>query len=133
MKVNLQTTIEQDGEKEQFNFEELGQLVSIKDAYYLRYQEGQTRIPVTFKFAVNGDIFLTRNAANRTRFQFRSQQTIATHYQSEYGLIKLEVKTTQISREIDFNASRGKIVVDYQLWAQNQLIGKYQIRLQFNA
>ncbi|WP_170999592.1 DUF1934 domain-containing protein [Paucilactobacillus kaifaensis] len=129
----MQTTIEQDGEQEQFNFDETGQLVSIKDAYYLRYQEGETKIPVTFKFDGNGDIFLTRNAANRTRFQFRPNQTFETHYQSEYGLIKLEVRTIRVLREIDFNAGHGHLIVDYQLWAQKQLIGKYQIRLQFNA
>lgn len=133
MKVNLQTTIEQDGEKEQFTFDEAGQLVALKDAYYLRYQEGQGKIPVTFKFDSSGDIFLTRNATNRTRFQFRPHQTIATHYQSEYGLIKLDVKTLRILREIDFHAGHGNVIIDYQLWSQNQLIGKYQIRLQFDA
>ncbi|WP_252902753.1 DUF1934 domain-containing protein [Paucilactobacillus hokkaidonensis] len=133
MQVKLKTTIVQDDEKQQFDFDEPGQLVQLQDIYYLRYQEGTKKIPVTFKFDTDGDIYLTRNATNRTRFQFSPNQTFETHYQSEYGLIKLAVKTLKILQEVDFKAGQGKIAIDYQLLSQNQLLGMYQIRLQFNA
>lgn len=130
--VKLQTSILQNDETEQFKFNETGQLVQMKDVYYLRYQEGAQKIPVTFKFDQSGTVLLTRNASNRTRFCFQANHTFATHYQSEYGLIKMDVKTIRLLQETDFTAGHGKVAIDYELWAQAQLIGKYQIRLQFS-
>lgn len=40
VQVKLKTTIVQDDEKQQFDFDEPGQLVQLQDIYYLRYQEG---------------------------------------------------------------------------------------------
>lgn len=133
--VELDTTVEQEGEVESFHFAETGSLVDLGDKQYLRYKEttGVKEVPVTFRFTDNGDVFLTRESDTRLRMQFADGQLIPTHYQTAYGLMKIDVKTISLSSEIDLENLNGHIEVDYELYAETQLVGKYQIRLQFNA
>ncbi|KRM11309.1 hypothetical protein FD16_GL000898 [Paucilactobacillus suebicus DSM 5007 = KCTC 3549] len=135
VRVQLETTIEQDGQKQSFKFDEQGQLVSMNNSYYLRYSEtgGQGNVPVTFKFAEDHTVVLSRDGENRLRIIFNPDNEQETHYRTAYGMMKLMVKTNRLLSDLDLITGNGKIVVDYELHGQDQLIGKYQIRLQFNG
>jgi uncharacterized beta-barrel protein YwiB (DUF1934 family) len=135
VKIQLETQIEQDGQVETFKFDEEGALVDLGAKKYLRYKETkeQLKVPVTFSIAETGEVFLTRQGQTHLRLPFAKQKVLPTHYQTEYGLMKLDVKTTLLETAISFENAEGKINVDYELYAGNQLLGKYQIRLQFSA
>jgi uncharacterized beta-barrel protein YwiB (DUF1934 family) len=135
VRVNLVTTIEQDGQQQQFKFDEPGQLVLVNGHYYLRYHETDqhTSVPVTFRFDDDQTVMLSRSSENRLRIMFNAKQDYETHYKTAYGMMKLIVKTQRLLTDLDLMNAYGKLAIDYELHAQGQLIGKYQIRLQFNA
>lgn len=131
--MKLVTTIEQDGQKQQFEFNEDGQLVVMKGSYYLRYHETERDIPVTFRFDADQTVVLSRSSENRLRLSFDPKKDYETHYQTAYGMMKMIVKTQRLLSDLDLANAAGNVAIDYELHAQGQLIGKYQIRLQFNA
>lgn len=133
VQVQLKTTIVQPEGREEFEFNEPGQIVQVGDAHYLRYVEVQDDIktPVTFKFAADGSVVLTRHSENRAHFEFRLGQSIETHYQSAYGMMQLFVETEKMVLNFDENTNNGKLWVDYELKSADNTLGKYQIRLQF--
>ncbi|CUS26866.1 DUF1934-containing protein [Paucilactobacillus oligofermentans DSM 15707 = LMG 22743] len=132
VQVKLKTTIIQPEGREEFEFSEPGQFIQMGGAYYLRYTEIQDGIetPVTFKF-MDQSVVLTRHSDNRARFEFQLGKSIATHYQSAYGMMNLSVVTKKMVLNLNENENNGELWVDYELKSVDNVIGKYQIRLQF--
>lgn len=133
--VQLQTNITQDGETEQFDFNLPGRLIVINGTVYLRYIENDDgkESPVTFKLNQEDDVVLTRGGDNDLRLHFLEGKAVTTNYRTPYGMMSVEVATSAVSARISEDLSTGRIAVDYQLLAGEQLIGDYQIRLQFTA
>lgn len=125
----------QDGASDHYQFEEDGQFVTLENGqHYLRYVEHQDRqaTPVQFRLDRN-EIHLVRNGAQRTHLKFTPGGENLTHYQTEYGRIALRVVTNDLQADLDFPASLGEIKICYQLLVADQLVGNYQIQLQFGA
>lgn len=136
VKIQLKTVVEQEGQIQQFTFDEVGELASLNGAHYLRYHETSSQegsVPVTIKFSDDGTITLSRNASSRLRVTFDHRRDHETHYQTAYGMIKMTVKTTKLLSQLNLPTGIGNVAVDYELSNQGQLLGKYQIRLQFSA
>ncbi len=134
VKVHLKTTMTQDGQQEQFHFEENGEFVELNDKHYLRYLEHQhgQATPVQFRLDEE-EVHLHRQGATETRLVFNQTQPTMTRYRTAYGTMNLQVITSQLDRHLDFFAPMGKLVIAYQLRAGSQLIGSYQLELQFSA
>ncbi|KRL54996.1 hypothetical protein FD35_GL002448 [Furfurilactobacillus rossiae DSM 15814] len=133
--VHLLTNITQDDDTEQFDFDLPGRLVIVNDNIYLRYVEddnGQST-PVTFKLNGEDDVVLTRSGENGLKFHFLTGKAVTTQYRTPYGIMAVEVATTDLSVRLSDDLSAGRIAIDYQLLAGEQLIGDYQIRLHFTA
>ncbi|KRL28737.1 hypothetical protein FD27_GL001518 [Limosilactobacillus frumenti DSM 13145] len=131
--VELTTVMEQDGQQERFHFTEDGQFVNLNGKYYLRYhehQQGQTT-PVQFRLN-NDELHLRRSGIRETVFTFLNRQTTKARYQTEYGIIDLEVTTNRLLVDFDPIAARGNVDLEYQLVSGNQLVGTYQLQLQFS-
>lgn len=131
--VELTTVMEQDGQQERFHFTEDGQFVNLNGKYYLRYhehQQGQTT-PVQFRLN-NDELHLRRSGIRETVFTFLNRQTTKARYQTEYGIIDLEVTTNRLLADFDPIAARGNVDLEYQLVSGNQLVGTYQLQLQFS-
>ncbi|MBA2914602.1 DUF1934 domain-containing protein [Limosilactobacillus frumenti] len=125
--------MEQDGQQERFHFTEDGQFVNLNGKYYLRYhehQQGQTT-PVQFRLN-NDELHLRRSGIRETVFTFLNRQTTKARYQTEYGIIDLEVTTNRLLVDFDPIAARGNVDLEYQLVSGNQLVGTYQLQLQFS-
>lgn len=134
VKVSLKTVMEQDGQQETFAFEEDGEFIALNDKYYLRYlehQNGQTT-PVQFRLD-DGEIHIHRQGATETWLVFDPAQPTITRYRTEYGVMQLQVVTSQLDRDVDPVAPTGRLALSYRLQNNGQEIGSYQIELHFTA
>lgn len=135
VKVSLKTKMTQDGKSDHYHFEEDGQFVTLENGqHYLRYVEhqGSQATPVQFRLAPD-EIHLVRSGAQKTHFRFANGSEHLTHYQTEYGRIALRVVTNRLDTDLNLAAIAGHVEIRYQLLMQDQLIGNYQIQLQFGA
>ena len=134
VKISLRTVISQDGQQEQFNFQETGEFIELNGKHYLRYQEHQNGqvTPVQFRLDEE-EVHLHRQGATETRLIFDRERPTLTRYQTEYGALTLQVVTNQLVRQVDPLAPAGRLIAAYQLRAADQLIGSYQLELQFTA
>lgn len=132
--IQLTTTMEQDGQRDKYTFDEQGQFIELNGKYYLRYQEhqnGQTT-PVQFRLATDL-VHLRRSGVRETDFEFQRDRATKTRYRTEYGIIAMTVTTNRLNVEFDPEDVNGSLGLEYQLTANGQLIGTYQVQLQFAA
>lgn len=130
--IQLKTTITQDGQQEQFAFDEDGTFVEMNGHYYLRYLEHQNgqATPVQFKFEETL-VRLRRRGQVETNLFLDPQQETMMRYQTAYGLLKLNVATERLEKAVDPEQASGHVAIDYQLKQAGQIIGSYQLELQF--
>ncbi len=102
--------------------------------YYLRYIEHQDsqETPVQIKFEDELIRLRRRGNVETNLFLDPTQETIM-RYQTEYGMIKIDVLTESLEKDVDIKAPAGHLSVKYQLKQAGQLIGSYQLELQFAA
>lgn len=124
--------MEQDGQQDQYQFEEQGQFVELNGKYYLRYQEhqGATVTPVQFRFGTDY-LHLRRSGIRETNFELQLSAPTKTRYRTEYGVIGMMVTTNRLEVDFDPQDANGSIDLEYQLTANGQLLGTYQVQLQF--
>ncbi|MEX0380314.1 DUF1934 domain-containing protein [Leuconostoc sp. MS02] len=131
--IYLKTTINQAGESEIFEFDTTGELFVKNGAIFLRYIEviaGQNQTKVLFKLA--GDrARLNRNGDGLTKLAFLEGQRLPAHYQTPAGQMQLETYTTALFSEIDLTQLTGVTSISYDLYANDVIIGQYDILLQF--
>ncbi|KRO17280.1 DUF1934 domain-containing protein [Lacticaseibacillus saniviri] len=140
IQIHLETYVTQEGETEQHLFDEPGTLVQMGDNLYIRYQETDeesgTTYPVTLKVQGDGDIQLSRGASDsdtQLKLHFVNERRIITRYRTPYGVIPVETATPRIDMEFTDDPVSGEIYVEYQLFANEQHLGDYRMRLLFNA
>ena len=135
--IHLETQARQDDDTANYALDVDGQLVQMGDAFYLRYKEvnddAPEPIPVTIKLAANGDVVLTRSAENRLRLHFSNGKRVRTHYQTPMGMLPVETVTPMLRVRLRERPFSGEVNVDYDLYAGEQLLGNYKLRLQFTA
>ncbi|EIW15024.1 hypothetical protein, DUF1934 family [Lactiplantibacillus pentosus KCA1] len=135
--IHLETRARQDGETANYALDVDGQLVQMGGAFYLRYKEVNDDepdpIPVTIKLATNGDVVLTRSAENRLRLHFSNGKRVRAHYQTPMGMLPVETVTPMLRVRLRERPFSGEVNVDYDLYAGEQLLGNYKLRLQFTA
>ncbi|MFC6182614.1 DUF1934 domain-containing protein [Lactiplantibacillus daowaiensis] len=135
--IHLETQAVQDGEAANYALDVDGQLVQMGDAFYLRYQEVSDDhpepIPVTIKLAANGDVVLTRSAENRLRLHFANGKRVQARYRTPMGILPVETVTPLLQVRLRERPFSGEVNINYQLYAGEQRIGDYKLRLQFTA
>jgi uncharacterized beta-barrel protein YwiB (DUF1934 family) len=137
IEIHLETFIEQEGERTHLVYDEPGQIFEMGQSIYLRYQEtdeepGQ-KTPVTMKIDGAGTVMLTRSAESEMRLRFANGKRIEARYRTPYGMFPIETVTPMLNVELQNRPLAGRVNIDYQLFAGEQLIGNYKIRLQFTA
>lgn len=67
VQIHLETNILQEGQRSNFVFDVVGQLVRVGTSIYIRYNEDADEgpVPVTIKISDDGNIKLTRSGENR--------------------------------------------------------------------
>lgn len=135
--VNLKTTICQDAEREDFVFEEVGYLFQINNGLYLRFTEHQANqevAKVTLKLT-DEYVQLTRQSkgGHHSRMIFDANKDYDTIYPTEYGPIKILVKTKELNFNYNEDIINGKLGIDYELYSGGMIVGGYNLALQFSA
>ena len=137
--IKLATTVVQEGTEEKHNFDVAGFSVEKGGHTYLRYEEthqvegNQLTVPVTIKLASDGMVHLTRTAAGqRMKFVFSEVEPTITHYATPYGMMPLMVKTIAMRRSVENEGTSGTLVVDYELYQDEEKVGDYNLNLVFS-
>lgn len=138
LKVNMQTEMVQDGQKETHQFDTIGEGIEKNGSLYVKYEEEHqlennevVKIPVMIKITGNGTVELTRTAGHRSKLKFDQAMTTATQYQTPYGLMVLEVKTHDIEHVAESEKMTGSLNVRYQLKAEQGILGAYTMLLSY--
>ncbi|EOH90764.1 DUF1934 domain-containing protein [Enterococcus asini] len=134
--IKLATKVTQQQTTEDFYFELAGQLVTIGDTLYIRYQEVQEdgqKIPVTIKIMPDGAVQLTRSGDMRMRLKFIYREMVNTSYNTPYGTMLFSTYTKNLRVSLKDRPASGKIVIEYDLYMADEQIGNYQINLDFTA
>lgn len=134
--IKLATKVTQQQTMEDFYFELAGQLVTIGDTLYIRYQEVQEdgqKIPVTIKIMPDGAVQLTRSGDMRMRLKFIYREMVNTSYNTPYGTMLFSTYTKNLRVSLKDRPASGKIVIEYDLYMADEQIGNYQINLDFTA
>ncbi|MDT2744990.1 DUF1934 domain-containing protein [Enterococcus asini] len=134
--IKLATKVTQQQTTEDFYFELAGQLVTIGDTLYIRYQEVQEdgqKIPVTIKIMPDGAVQLTRSGDMRIRLKFIYREMVNTSYNTPYGTMLFSTYTKNLRVSLKDRPASGKIVIEYDLYMADEQIGNYQINLDFTA
>lgn len=133
VQIHLETAMQQAEDSSNFVFDVTGQLVQMGETIYIRYEEASEAgdIPVTVKIMPNGDVRLTRSAENRLQLLFSPGKRVSAHYKTQYGVINIDTITPKLEVDISDGPLRGELAIDYLLYAGEELLGKYNIRLQF--
>lgn len=134
VQLSFATKITQDGEVENFQFETAGELLVKNGQIFLRYTEilAEQQTQVRFKFESNA-VRLSRTGVGQTKLVFIPETKVPAFYQTPAGQMHLETYTTDLSVQIDDKEGHGQIEINYQLIANDQVVGEYELRLQFQA
>jgi len=132
---SLTTTVRQDDDVETFNFDTAGELLVKNDHVYLRYTENiaEQQTKVRFKFEPDSVRLHRTGDGQQTQLVFVLDQQVPAFYQTPAGQMHLATYTNQLQTAIDPEKAQGKIAIHYQLIANDQIVGEYALRLQFQA
>ena len=135
VQLSLTATVRQDDDVETFNFDTAGELLVKNDHVYLRYTENiaEQQTKVRFKFEPDSVRLHRTGDGQQTQLVFVLDQQVPAFYQTPAGQMHLATYTTQLQTAIDSEKAQGKIAIDYQLIANDQIVGEYALRLQFQA
>lgn len=133
VRVHLTSTIQQDGQSERFDFAEKGTFVELNGKYYLRYIEHQGNQATPVQFRLDDQVHLHRAGDVQTRLNFDSMAPTDTRYRTDYGIIRLMVKTARLDKKIDPAIPAGRMIVEYTLSNKEQIVGTYYLQLQFTV
>lgn len=135
VQLSLTTTVRQDDDVETFNFDTAGELLVKNDHVYLRYTESiaEQQTKVRFKFEPDSVRLHRTGDGQQTQLVFVLDQQVPAFYQTPAGQMHLATYTTQLQTAIDPEKAQGKIAIDYQLIANDQIVSEYALRLQFQA
>ena len=140
IQIHLETFVTQGEDNETHVFDEPGTWVQMGNALYIRYQEvdedAGTSMPVTMKLREDGDVQLSRGSSNgdtQLKLFFANEKRVLTRYRTPYGIIPVETVTPRIDVRMTTEPVAGEVYIEYQLFANNQHLGDYRLRLQFNA
>lgn len=139
VQLQMTTHIEQDGNVSEYQFTEVGKLAQLGPNVYLRYQEHATQqdqptvVPVTLKLQADGQTILTRGKGDwRSQLYFDPKRLTRTRYQTAYGPITIDTKTTMLKTQLQTEPLHGEVAIDYELLTGQRSLGNYQMRLIFN-
>lgn len=73
------------------------------------------------------------NGDTQLKLFFANEKRVLTRYRTPYGIIPVETVTPRIDVRMTTEPVAGEVYIEYQLFANNQHLGDYRLRLQFNA
>ncbi|KMK53083.1 putative beta-barrel protein YwiB [Fructobacillus sp. EFB-N1] len=133
VQVKISHQVFQDAGDEHYEVETTGLLTIKGDSVYLAYtekidDEGETK--VIFKLTEK-QISLSRHNVTKTRMVFQLGLVEHQPYQTVAGMMLLSTNTNQLDFTFDESKQAGALDLAYALSANDQVVGQYQVALQF--
>lgn len=133
VKVTFESKIVQEEGDESYTIEADGRLVQKGAAWYLTYEELLEEQPAT-KVLVKIEpdhVAITRTNVTKTRLVFERGVVDHQPYQTAAGVMMLGTNTSELLIDIDEEELLGKVALAYSLSANGEVVGQYQVSLQF--
>ncbi|TLS36681.1 DUF1934 domain-containing protein [Pseudalkalibacillus caeni] len=119
--LELDTVIGHGRDKEKTNLKTSGSVFQKSNATYIKYDEHLEAGKVSNVVKITGtQVTVIRRGAVSMRQTFEQGKTTESVYQSPFGALQMEAKTTQVSFEWDEQNRSGKLSLDYQLSLQQE-------------
>lgn len=133
--IEMETILIQQNEVERHLFEETGKILYMNDCYYIRYEETYEaqKVPVTVKVAADGVVSIIRRGETTTRLRFDLDAWTETNYRLPTGILPIRVRTKELKVSYYDRPFAGRVVVQYALYAGEEKMGDYQMRLRFTT
>lgn len=138
VEIHLSTTINQAGNASHFNFAMPGKMFRMGSTVYLRFKEkdqkGQPPVPMTLRIDPQGYVNLERNVPGHAmHLYFIQGREVPAKYETPYGSMKLETRTSLVEFQTKDQPYSGDLKIDYALANGSQILGTYELRLQFTV
>ena len=120
VKISVKTTIRNGQDQETYELLHLVSISKRSSSAFLRYEEiteENESIQTTVKMA-EGEGSILRNGAVKMRLPFQKNKHLTGSYESPYGTLEMETKTSRISHMFNENVKKGEIDLLYDLKMQ---------------
>lgn len=132
VKISVKTTIRNGQDKETYELIAFGQYIRKANSNYIRYEEimEEGSIQTTVKIA-EGEGSILRNGVINMRLPFQKNKYLIGRYETPYGILELETKTSRISHQFNESNRKGEIDILYDLKMQGAHAGTYHLLISF--
>lgn len=135
VKISVKTTIRNGQDHETYEFITFGEYIQKTSSVFLRYEEiteENGNIQTTVKIA-EGEGSILRNGAVKMRLTFQKNKYLTGSYETPYGTMEMETRTSRISHMFNENARKGEIDLLYDLKMQGSHAGTYHLLISFEG
>lgn len=131
----METIVKQEGQEEIFLFEGQGQIVEMGEWLYLRYTEAETTNKVTIKLSRAGMMTIIRRSGSDllSRISLDSNKKGSAQIPTQAGMIEIQTNAQKMLQNYQEQPFSGQIQVVYTIGTKEQMLGNYELSLQFTT
>lgn len=130
IKIKVNTTIWNNGEKETFELTTFGRYYEKSEAFFLQYEEVMEEGNVNSIVKISkSDILILRSGAINMRMVFEMNKKRIGRYETPFGTMGISTRTKRLAYDIE--ATSGNVDILYELHMQGALAGTYHLEIQF--
>lgn len=130
IKIKVNTTIWNNGEKETFELSTFGRYYEKNDAFYLQYEEVMEEGSINSIVKISTDeTLILRSGAVSMRMVFEKNKKRLGRYETPFGTMGISTRTNRLAYNIEDTA--GNLDILYELHMQGALAGTYHLEIQF--
>ena len=132
VKIKLNTSIYNDGEKETFELTTFGRYYEKGNSFFLQYEETMEEGSIKSIMKVSDkEAFLLRSGAIKMRMVFQQNKKQQGRYETPYGTMGLITRTTRLAHSVEEGQAKGTIDILYDLTMHGSHAGTYHLEFMF--
>lgn len=135
--IKMQSIHTSGGEVSRYDVNEMGQLVYVNGSYYLRFdqedEDSEETIKTTIKFDEEDNVTIIRAGSEKTRMRFDVKNKTSMRYPTPAGTFLIDIDTRHVELQYKNNPFSGQINLEYQLATKGQILGNYNVTIQFTV
>jgi uncharacterized beta-barrel protein YwiB (DUF1934 family) len=128
VKIKVNTTIWNNGEKETFELTTFGRYYEKNNSFFLQYEEvmEEGTVKSIVKVSENETLILRSGAVNM-RMVFELNKKHAGRYETPFGTMGISTRTKRLAHDI--TEQKGAIDILYELHMQGSIAGTYHLEI----
>ncbi|WP_077215102.1 DUF1934 domain-containing protein [Bacillus dakarensis] len=132
VKIKLNTSIFNDGEKETFELTTFGRYYKKGNSFFLQYEETMEEGPIKSTMKVSDqEALLLRSGAINMRMVFQHNKKQQGRYETPYGTMGLVTRTKRLVSSVNADEKKGNIDILYDLTMHGSHAGTYHLEFVF--